>query len=307
MTTDFRPVLLMLASTFSLSLNGLLAKWLTDSFSIEVLGFLRFILPAVIMLAMLKVSGWVIPSRQHWRSIALRSLCIVGSQICFLIALNTLTLIESVVLFSTGPLFIPLLERLVLKTPVRPLTLGCLAITFAGVLLQADNSQGINIRPEQLVGLAAGFFNACSQLTLFRGSKSQLPATALNGWCFLMAGLFMLPLALADVWQHGLPELSATPPENLALPLLLLLAMSTTNTQLCRAKAYQYAQTGSQLAPLIYTNLAFALIWQLCFFEQQLHRHQIGGIALIIIATVLNTFGAGWLQALRRQRPAAHP
>ncbi|UTV29471.1 DMT family transporter [Photobacterium atrarenae] len=307
MTTDFRPVLLMLASTFSLSLNGLLAKWLTDSFSIETLGFLRFILPAVFMLAMLKVSGWVVPARSHWRSITLRSLCIIGSQICFLIALNTLTLIESVVLFSTGPLFIPLLEKMIFKTPVRPLTLACLAITFVGVLLQAESSQGINIRPELLVGLAAGFFNACSQLTLFRGSKSQLPATALNGWCFLMAGLFMLPLALADVWRHGLPELAITAPENLALLFLLLLAVSTTNTQLCRAKAYQYAQTGSQLAPLIYTNLAFALIWQLSFFEQQLHGHQISGIALIIIATVLNTFGPGWLQALRHRRPTAHP
>ncbi len=38
MTTDLRPVLFMLASTLSLSLNGLMAKLLSDSFSTEVLG-----------------------------------------------------------------------------------------------------------------------------------------------------------------------------------------------------------------------------------------------------------------------------
>lgn len=306
MTTDFRPVFFMLASTFSLSLNGLMAKLLSDSFSTEVLGFLRFILPALLMLTMLKITGWAVPDRNNWRTIFIRSLCVVGSQMCFLIALNNLTLVESVVLFSTGPLFMPLLEKLLLKTPIQALTLFNLVLTFIGVLLQAGSPVGIDIRPELLIGLAAGFFNACSQITLFKGSKGSLPAAALNGWCFFIAGLVVLPLALVDIGRNDFAIIQTTSSSlhNLAIPLLILLTFSIVSTQMFRAKAYRLAHSGSQLAPLIFTNLMFAVIWQIIFFDQQLAGLKIVGIGLIILATIINTFGPKWLSYYRQKHIA---
>lgn len=297
MTTDLRPVIFMLASTFSLSLNGLMAKLLSDSFSTEVLGFLRFFLPALLMLAMLKITGWIVPDRNNWRTIFIRSLCVVGSQMCFLIALNNLTLVESVVLFSTGPLFMPLLEKLLLKTPIQALTQFNLVLTFIGVLLQAGSPAGIDIRPELLIGLAAGFFNACSQITLFKSSKGNLPAAALNGWCFFIAGIVVLPLALVDISRNdfAILQTSTTSLHNLAFPLLILLTVSIVSTQMFRAKAYRLAHSGSQLAPLIFTNLMFAVIWQFSFFDQQLAGAKIVGIGLIVLATIINTFCPKWL------------
>ncbi|MCG7588037.1 DMT family transporter, partial [Photobacterium sp. OFAV2-7] len=280
MTTDLRPVFFMLASTFSLSLNGLLAKLLSDMFSTEVLGFLRFFLPALLMLLILKMTCWTIPDRDNWRTILIRSLCVVGSQMCFLIALDTLSLVESVVLFSTGPLFIPLLEKLLLKTPVRAITLSCLALTFTGVILQAGTPTGIELRPALLIGLAAGFFNACSQVTLFKGSKGSLPAAALNGWCFLIAGLLILPLALVDISRNDftIMQSSASEIQHLAFPLIILLTACIVSTQMFRAKAYRLAHSGSQLAPLIFTNLMFVVIWQISFFDQQLSGSKVIGI-----------------------------
>lgn len=304
MPTDLRPVLFMLISTLSLSLNGLMGKLLTDSFSIEVLGFLRFFLPATIMLLMLKASGWVVPNKHNSRPIIIRALCVVGSQLCFLATLNNLTLVESVVLFSTGPLFIPVLEKLMYRTPIQGITLMCLTMTFCGVLLQAGNPAGIELRPELLVGLAAGGFNAISQVTLFKGAKSDLPPAALNGWCFMLAAFIILPVATIKVFSAGSLLVASNPfDSNTLMVLLATLAISIVSTQMFRAKAYKLAFSGSQLAPLIFTNLLFALIWQVSFFDETLSINKVAGISLIALATAINTFAPKWLQ---HHRAAAH-
>lgn len=173
MPSDLRAVIFMLISTFSLSLNGLMGKVLSQSFSTDVLGFLRFFLPALIMLGILAYQGWAFPTRDTARPIIIRALCVVGSQMCFLYALTTLTLVESVVLFSTGPLFIPVLEKLLYRTPLKGMTLFCLGMTFCGVILQAGGTGDIAMRPELLTGLAAGLFNALSQSPC---SKAPNPA-----------------------------------------------------------------------------------------------------------------------------------
>ncbi|MGF1733776.1 DMT family transporter [Photobacterium satsumensis] len=304
MPSDLRPVLFMLISTFSLSFNGLMGKLLTDSFSTEVLGFLRFFLPATIMLLMLKASGWVVPDKHNSRPIIIRALCVVGSQLCFLSALNELTLVESVVLFSTGPLFIPVLEKLMYRTPIQGVTLICLAMTFFGVLLQAGDPAGIELRPELFIGLAAGGFNALSQVTLFKGAKSNLPPAALNGWCFMLAALILLPVATMRVATSSSMMISSNPfDSSILLAMLAVLAVSIVSTQMFRAKAYQLVSTGSQLAPLIFTNLLFALIWQVSFFDETLGMNKVAGISLIVIATIINTVGPRWVQ---HRRATAH-
>ncbi|MGR5063889.1 DMT family transporter [Photobacterium sp. DNB22_13_2] len=300
MPTDLRPVLFMLISTFSLSFNGLLGKLLTDSFSTEVLGFLRFFLPATIMLMMLKASGWVVPDKHNSRPIIIRALCVVGSQLCFLAALNELTLVESVVLFSTGPLFIPVLEKVMYRTPIQGLTLFCLTMTFTGVLLQAGDPSGIELRPELFIGLAAGGFNALSQVTLFKGAKSDLPPAALNGWCFMLAAFILLPVAAVRIVSSDSFVIPSNPfNAHLLMVMLTVLAISIVSTQMFRAKAYKLVSTGSQLAPLIFTNLLFAIIWQMSFFNETLETNKVAGISLIVLATIINTFGPRWVQQHR--------
>mgnify|MGYP003331546308 CR=1 FL=1 len=47
-----------------------------------------------------------------------------------------------------------------------------------------------------LIGLGAGIFNACSQITLFRASKINLPMMVINGWSFTLAAIFMVPVLI---------------------------------------------------------------------------------------------------------------
>ncbi|GAL04074.1 metabolite transporter (DMT) superfamily [Photobacterium aphoticum] len=304
MPSDLRAVIFMLISTFSLSLNGLMGKVLSQSFSTDVLGFLRFFLPALIMLGILAYQGWAFPTRDTARPIIIRALCVVGSQMCFLYALTTLTLVESVVLFSTGPLFIPVLEKLLYRTPLKGMTLFCLGMTFCGVILQAGGTGDIAMRPELLTGLAAGLFNALSQVTLFKGAKSGLPSAAVNGWCFLLAALIIAPFASMTTFQQGSLVLPDAPLTTTAIITgVTVLALSIASTQMFRVMAYKLAHSGSQLSPLIFTNLVFAFIWQISFFNDTLNPTKILGIGLIVLATLINTFVPHW-QAKQTQRMA---
>ncbi|MBT2979812.1 EamA family transporter, partial [Vibrio anguillarum] len=112
------------------------------------------------------------PPKGMKRALWVRSVCIAGCQLCFIYSLQHLSLVESVVLFSTGPLFIPLLEKLIFGVVMKAGTVVSLAITFIGVLLLAGDVSGIHLRMELLVGLLAGALNAGSQLSLYRATKS---------------------------------------------------------------------------------------------------------------------------------------
>jgi drug/metabolite transporter (DMT)-like permease len=291
MITDSRPVIFMLISTFSLSLNSLLAKLLSESLSIEMLSFLRFLFPAVLLLWLMALTKWAVPDRKMWQALGLRAFCIAASQLCFLFAINRLSLVETVVLFSTGPLFIPLLEKLLFKIQIKNTTLINLAITFTGVLLMAGGTSGIELKPELLIGLGAGVFNAGSQVSLYRVSKGSLSPIALNAWGFLLAAVIILPVAIfqtdALVLQQTVNNM--TDIQTLLFPMLILLAVCIVNTQVFRVKAYQLSSSSSQLAPLIFTNLIFSFVWQIIFFNQSLEWNKVTGISLIIIATLLNT------------------
>ncbi|PWI32542.1 EamA family transporter [Vibrio albus] len=283
----------MLTSTFSLSLTGLFAKQLTGTMSVGLLSFLRFLIPAVLLLAIVWASKLTLPPRSLLKPIIIRALCIAGCQICFLISLETLSLVESVVLFATGPLFIPVLEKLFFKVDIQAETKFGLAATFIGVMLLAGDVSGIQVKPELLWGLAAGMLNAGSQVSLFRASKGDMKPAALNGWTFLFAALSILPLLSVQ----GISELDwlfLTQPVEQAWIWVWLVVFSVliVFNQIFRSMAYKLAESNSQVAPLIFTNLLFTAVWQMLFFDESFSNYQVMGIALIITASLMNSFAA---------------
>lgn len=286
-----RAVPYMLISTFSMSLTGLVLKKLTEMMGIELLTFLRFLMPALLLFAMVAVSKLSLPPRSVLKPIIIRGLCIAACQLCFIASLNTLTLVESSVLFGTGPLFIAVLEKLIFKVKIKTETKFGLVATFTGVLMLAGDVSGIQFRPELLIGLGAGLFNAGSQVSLFRASKREIKASVLNSWTFLIAAVSVLPLAfifgLSDLDTQILLE-----PQNNAFVWVCLIGLSVTvvGNQILRSKAYKLVESSSQLAPLIFTNLLYTLMWQALFFDESFSKHQIIGITLIVFAALMNTF-----------------
>ncbi|TOG42775.1 DMT family transporter [Vibrio parahaemolyticus] len=283
-----KPVVFMLMSTLSLSVTGLLAKQLSEALSVTMFSFLRFFLPAVILLLVLIPKGIKLPKSTELKPTLLRALCIGLSQLCFIASLQTLTLVESVVLFATGPLFMPVIEKLVWHGKIRASTVFGIVMAFSGVVLLAGTEGEFTLRYDLLLGLAGGLFNSGSQLTLYKVSKSNMSPLEINFWAFSFAALFILPLALINDGSGLLGAHSFSLFVEPSVLWLLVMSMLIINTQVFRAKAYQLASSGSQLAPLIFTNLLFTAVWQSLFFADVMSRTQIAGMGLIVLATVLN-------------------
>lgn len=283
-----KPIVFMLMSTLSLSVTGLLAKQLSEALSVTMFSFLRFFLPALILLLVLIPKGIKLPKSTELKPTLLRALCIGLSQLCFIASLQTLTLVESVVLFATGPLFMPVIEKLVWHGKIRASTVFGIVMAFSGVVLLAGTEGEFTLRYDLLLGLAGGLFNSGSQLTLYKVSKSNMSPLEINFWAFSFAALFILPLALINDGFGLLGAHSFSLPVEPSVLWLLVMSMLIINTQVFRAKAYQLASSGSQLAPLIFTNLLFTAVWQSLFFADVMSRTQIAGMGLIVLATVLN-------------------
>ncbi|USD43044.1 EamA family transporter [Vibrio sp. SCSIO 43135] len=296
----FTPVLFMLSSTLSLSLTGLLTKFLSQDFSPEQLSFLRFVIPAIILLFIMCVTTFRKPPRDMVKPLWIRAVCIAACQVCFIYALQVLTLVESVVLFSTGPLFIPVLEKLIFSVRVQWLTIASLALTFCGVLFLAGDPSGIQFRPELLIGLLAGLFNAGSQLSLYRVSKGNMRAMDINAWTFAYAAVLLMPVLFLGA--DGMAIVGRLSNFNgVAIASLLAVSLLIINTQIFRSKAYKLASSGSQLAPLIFTNLLFTAIWQATFFNESFSVYQLIGLGLIVFASMLNILIPRLIRLLKRR------
>lgn len=306
----------MLLSTFSLSLSGLMAKYLSEAMPISLLSFVRFFLPSLFLFLFLMFYKVTKPSGDMWKPLVMRAIFMVACQWCFLTSLQTLTLVEGVVLFSTGPLFIPLLEKLIFGTKIHTTTIVCLAITFVGVVLMAGDWSQFEFgseffRPALLLGLMAGMFNSGSQVSLYRASKTSLSPAELNAWTFLVAAIIVIPMVVFTSISED-PEVIESTGSLSALLFFddlrwiglgaLGLALFTINTQIFRSKAYKLADSGSQLAPLIFTNMLFSALWQGLFFDDVFSTQQMIGINLIVVASISNT-----LLAKRHSRAKAKP
>jgi drug/metabolite transporter (DMT)-like permease len=281
----------MLSSTLSLAVTGLVTQYLATQVVAVELALLRFWIPALLLFAFLTFRGLRIPPKSMRRVLLVRAFCIASCQFCFIYALGKLSLIEGVVLFGTGPLFIALFEKLLFRIPLSSQTLVALIVTFFGVVFLAGDTEGVTLKPELLIGLMAGVFNAGSQLSLHRASKGELSGVENNAWTFLIAGMLLTPIAIIYYMTEGIS--TEWTPMSLKLPdvettvAILLLTVMIINTQVCRYQAYKSAETNSQVAPLIYTNLLFTAMFQFALFDSSFSTMQIFGIGMIVFGSLI--------------------
>jgi hypothetical protein len=83
----------------------------------------------------------------------------------------------------------------------------------------------------------------------------------------------------------SLVDVSVLPWEGLSA-LLLVVSVLIINTQVFRAKAYRLANSGTQLAPLVFTNVLFTALWQQIYFDVSYSVTQSVGLLLILAANM---------------------
>lgn len=282
------PFWLMILSTLCLSLSGFVAKFLEEVVPINFLLIARLIIPAMIMLFAALV--WVkasFPALREVLVISRRSIFIALTQFCFFSALMNLSLIELAVLFSTGPLFIPVLERVFYGVKLSLPIILTLIVSFTGLIIQSGISEGVDFQWGMVLGLFAGFFNACSQVSMYRASKIKAHALMINGISFFFAAIFVLPVSFTMLDSNLSIETVSL------LPYAILIAVMgglSVGTQLFRTSAYRKAMSTAELAPIFYLNILISALMQVLFFEETFTHYQILGMSLIVVSFVAYSY-----------------
>ena len=205
--------LFVLGASFMFAMVGTLVKVVSASLNNEMVVFFRnacsliFILP---WLVYSRPSGGIMTSCLQLH--LLRSATGLGAMYYFFYAIAQLRLSEAFLLFSTSPLFIPLIAYMWMRERVTYSAGWAVIAGFIGIVLILKPGFGI-FRPAMLVALAGGFLAAMAMVTIRCMWQSLLPGIwwlliligllAAVGQFFLTKGYSMAPAAQVGPLTYG--------------------------------------------------------------------------------------------------------
>jgi drug/metabolite transporter (DMT)-like permease len=240
--------LFVLGAAFLFAVMGTLVKVVSTSLNNEMVVFFRnvcaliFILP---WLAYIRPSGGIKTSclRLH----LLRSVAGLGAMYCFFYAIAQLRLSEAFLLFSTSPIFIPLIAYMWMHEEVTHSTKGAIIAGFIGIVLILKPGFGI-FQPAMLVALGGGGLAALAMVTIRRMSLSEPTIRVVFYFTIFSTVISAGPLSWS--WQSPMPGIWW---------LLILIGLLAAVGQFFLTKGYSMAPA-AQVGPLTYGNVVFATL-----------------------------------------------
>jgi len=269
--------LFVLGASFMFAMMGTLVKVVSSSLNNEMVVFFRnvcaliFILP---WLAISRPSGGIRTSclKLH----LLRSAAGLGAMYCFFYAIAQLRLSEAFLLFSTSPLFIPLIAYMWMREQVTYSARGAIIAGFIGIFLILKPGFGI-FRPAMLVALAGGGLAALAMVTIRRMSLSE-PAIRIVFY-FTIFSTVISAGPLFWSWRSPLPGIWW---------LLILIGLLAAVGQFFLTKGYSMAPA-AQVGPLTYGNVVFATINGWIFWGETMGLLTWAGAFLVCMAGIITT------------------
>ena len=256
--------------------------------------FLRFALAALLLL----------PAAPRERLRSLRKIARVqwlrvGFVMCSQLALFTYladgTLLNGMLLYNTGPLFTPLLAWLLWRTTIRTTGIVGILLGFTGVALVL-NPPLHSIDGLMLLGLASGFFNSCSQLSLFAGGKDDDALSESDNlfqfFTLCAAGCLALLVARPTDLVAGARHLA----DPGVLGSFLALSAFGLLNQYGRSLAYRNVRNPANLGPFLYLSIALSALVDWAAYGILPTWHTLAGGAFIFAAAVVvawRTFRTG--------------
>lgn len=272
-----------LLSALSLSGVGLFGKLGTERLSLTALISWRYsasLILCALFLFSLRRFNW--EGLKRTKGYALRAVFTLGAQYSFYYYLEQNTLMNAMVLLNTGPLFIPLIERIALGSKIGKSTIASLVIGFAGVLCVLQPDQGI-FTLMSLIGLLSGFCQGISQVLFgINVGKERYDLGVLS--LFFFSSLFsLLP------FLFGPPAWETEASLSWAVWLIGGLAVLSIANQLFRGAAYE-CSTPSRLSPFLYIAVPIAGVFDWVVFGKEPNLLSIFGAALVILSGVLKIY-----------------
>lgn len=266
----------MILSAASLSLAYLFVKMSSAEVPFFFLVFLRFLIPFLIVALIFIIrrrSIKTVSLRRHF----VRTLFVLTAQYSVFYYISKDTLLNATVLLNTSPLFIPLIEWLILKYKIPKSTWISMAISAVGVLLILQ--PGISLFSLlSFVGLLAGFSQACSQVVFGLSAKKEPPDIPLFYLFGIGSVLSFFPLlsektSLQVTWNPNL------------ITFVLLLSFASMMNQYFRAKAYSHRKP-STLSTFLYLSVLISGLLDWFVFHEPPDTLSIVGAILVIMGGI---------------------
>ncbi len=233
----------------------------------------------------------------------LRALLMTICMFCFFSGAPFLSITQMAAGLYTYPLFVTLLAGPVLGEKLG--TWRLLAMTLGGsgaILVLSPWEDGFSLL--QVLPVLAGFFYACSILTIRRACRFEntLAMVFAVAIAFLTSGL--LGSILLSIFPISTSLQERMPFVAIGWPLLtwtvigvaILTALINLSGNICLSRAYQTADA-SWLAPMEFSYLLFATFWGKTLFDTWPATNAIFGMLLIGSAGILTA----WREGVRRK------
>ena len=309
-------ILCALGGSLAFSLNDITVKSFTGSLPLHEVILFRALIALVFTLAFFAPGRSIadVFRTQRLGSHVFRGVCVVISNLTYVLALAALPLAETSAIFFIAPLLITALSALLLREHVGPLRWAALAVGLLGVLLI--------VKPGSMTFQWAVLLPAASALayagmhTMTR--KMGLTESAATMAVYIQITFIVVCLVMGLVFGGGQfagtgdPSLEfllrawAWPtPQELAL-FLAAGACSATGGYLI-SQAYRSSAAGL-VAPFEYSALVLAAFWGFSIWGEVPGALSMVGIVLILASGVLVGLREAWKQLrLDRQAPVPKP
>lgn len=191
--------------------------------------------------------GWADFKTRRIGAHLVRDLSGVIGFVLFFVTLSTISLTDAVLLYNTGPLFVPFIVWIWMRVRVPLRMYWGLIIGFVGVVLVLQPHRD-DFQPEMLLGLLSGVLLGLSLVSVRQLNRTEKPHTILF-YYYLVGTIIMVPLALWG-WRPVTIE---------AFWLMIAVGAGMLMTQVTMVLAFQRGQS-SVLAPLSYLTIVWSAL-----------------------------------------------
>ncbi|HFC05413.1 MAG TPA: DMT family transporter [Rhizobiales bacterium] len=291
---------LILVAMMAFSVQDLLVKLLLTGMSVWQMQMLRSI-GALVFLALLAMAigqrSKLMPTQWVWPVV--RAVFMAGAYVFFYISLPFLSLSQASATFFIGPLLITVLAAIFLGERIGWRRLLAVLVGFAGVVVIVQ-PWGKQYSPVMLFPAAAAACYALGVIiTRWRcRSDPAFSLSMMHNFFYALIGAEVI--LLLELWPVDPVVVSRWPvllsgwsPLSLvAVAYIVVVALAQTMASLSSIKAYQLADAG-KIAPLEYSYLAFAPLWDLLVFSNPPSLTVVVGMALITAGGVMVSWREG--------------
>ena len=259
------------------ALNDVLSKFLGDRLHFVEISFFRFLFSTIVVLIpVLKSKGVLLKSDMHKMHIARGVLGAIALGLCCL-SVNVMPLAENTTILFSEALFMLPLTYLFLKEKLSVNVIISTLIGFLGLIVMfRPSSENLNLLA--VIPTVAAFLFAVMNIMI----KKMIDKKENNFTMLFYFGLYTTIISGIVVPYYWIT------PNAYELLLILLLGIGANLIQLFLFLAYR-ATTASNISPIRYTELPFAVLFGLVFFSQVPDIVALLGAGLIIIGTLISS------------------